>query len=368
MSDIKCEYCGKGFSSLFNLNKHKKTAGYCLEIQKNQFKVAVDIGLHICEYCEQEFTTKSNYQTHLGVCKAKKESDRIAELNNLKIELNQYKAKNEMQAFQLVTQEKDLVTYRLLCEEKDRQLVKYEHEIECIKMEKNEEIECAKMEKNEEIERIKMEKNEEIEHLKQQIREKDEHIQNTPHTTIYQTNNNNSKYEFNFQAVFDKLPPFTDENIKERVGSILPRNLIEANDYNLLLNFCSNFGRKIADMVILTDKSRGLIFIKNKDGEKEKHQVKGFINKCLVIGHPECMRLFNSTRNVLEQFSVRGDIMPEDEAKCYGDMTILREYLTTSTLDKTVKTISNILTDNCTYISKLLPGTVEYKMIEEITE
>jgi len=186
------------------LNKHKKTAGYCLEIQKKQFKVAVDIESHICEYCEQEFTTKSNYQTHLGVCKAKKESDRMAELNNLKIELNQYKAKDEMQ-------EKDLVMYKVLCEEKDRQLVKYEHEIERIKVEKNDEIERIKMDKYEEIERIKMEKNDEIEQLKQQIREKDEHIRNTPHTTIYQTNNNNSKYEFKFQAVFDKLPPFTDE-------------------------------------------------------------------------------------------------------------------------------------------------------------
>jgi len=148
----------------------------------------------------------------------------------------------------------------------------------------------------------------------------------------------------------------------------LPRNLIESNDYNVILNFCSNFGRKLADMVILTDKSRGLIFIKNKDGEKEKHQVKGFVNKCLVLSYPECLQLFTLTRNLLESYSIRDSIMPEDEARCYGDLTILREYLNTQTLDKTIRMISSVVTENCVYVSKLLPGSVEQKMIEEVTE
>ncbi len=336
MTDVKCEYCSKSFSNIYNLNKHKKTAVYCIEIQKNTFKLEPTVTIHICEYCDQEFTTKCNYIAHIGVCKVKKENDLLFELNRTKEELSRIKKEHDLQSMQILQVNKDLELLRTLYDEKEKQFQKYENE-----------------------------KEEEIKQLKEQIREKDEYIQNTPHTTIYQTNNN-SKYEFNFQAVFDKLAPFTEENVKERVLSILPRHLIEGNNYNLLLNFCSNFGRKMADMAILTDKSRGLIFIKNKDGEREKHQVKGFVNKCLIIGQPECIKLFNSTRNLIEMYGLREEIMPEDEAKCFGDLTILREYLTTKTLDKTVKTISGVLTDNCSYISKLPPGTIEQKMIEEL--
>ncbi len=336
MSGFICEYCKKTFSSAYNLNIHKKTAKYCLDIQKNAFNIQTPMcEQYVCDYCNLQFNIKANYNNHLLKCKEKKEYDQITQEEKYKREIEGYK--REIEGYK----QKD-IHYK--------------------------EIEVENVFYKKEIDRIRQEKNEEIRQLKEQIKEKDQYIQNTPHTTIYQTNNNNSKYEFNFQAVFDKLPSFTEENVKERVLSILPRHLIEANDYNLILNFCSNFGRKMADMAILTDKSRGLIFIKNKDGEKEKHQVKGFVNKCLDIGHPECINLFNSTRNLVEIYGIRNEIMPEDEARCFGDLTILREYLTTKTLDKTVRTISGVLTDNCSYVSKLLPGSVEHKMIEEIDD
>lgn len=339
MSDITCEYCGKRFSSVYSLGKHKKTAGYCIEIQRTQFHLEPEVNTYTCEYCGTISTTKGNHAAHLGFRKVKKEREHVLEFNKMKEELDNLRKQYELQTIQLVQREKDVETLRLLAYEKEK------HLILCI-----------------------AEKNEEIRQLKEQIHSKDVYIQQTPHTTIYQTNNTNNKYEFNFQTVFDKLSPFTDENVKERVGSILPRNLIESNNYNVILNFCSNFGRKLADMVVLTDKSRGLIFIKNKDGEKEKHQVKGFVNKCLVLSYPECLQLFTLTRNLLESYSIRDSIMPEDEARCYGDLTILREYLNTQTLDKTIRMISSIVTENCVYVSKLLPGSVEQKMIEEVTE
>lgn len=279
-----CEYCNKKFSTLFNLSKHKKTATYCIEIQKTKFNKDVSVLSFICDHCSLSFNNKYSHQAHLNVCKVKKENERIIQL------------------------EKEL-----------------------------------------------QEKNTEIADLKQQIREKDLYIQNTPRiTNIYQ----NTTYEINFQTVFEKLIPFTEENIKQRILSILPRHLIEYNNYNLVLNFCSNFARKITDMVILTDKARGLVFIKNKDGEREKHQVKGFISRCLVSSKEECIQLLNSTRSLLEIYSVREEILPEDEAKCYGDMILLREYFRSETMDKTIKLISSLLTDNCVYITKNVPQTI----------
>ena len=203
MSDIKCEYCGKGFSSVYSLGKHKKTASYCIEIQRTQFNLEPEVNTYTCEYCGTVSTTKGNHAAHLGFCKVKKEREHALEFNRMKDELDNLRKQYDLQTIQLVQREKDIETLRLLADEKEKQIT---------------------------------EKNEEIRQLKEQIHSKDIYIQQTPHTTIYQTNNTNHKYEFNFQTVFDKLSPFTDENVKERVGSILPRNLIESNDYNVILN------------------------------------------------------------------------------------------------------------------------------------
>lgn len=263
--EYMCNYCGKTFSNSYNLTKHKKTAGYCIEIQKSRFNIVPNIETYECNHCNQLFTIKSNYHSHLDVCKVKKEYE-ITQLR------------------------------------------------------------------------------EELEILKQKYREKEEEVQYL--RSIYMPSSTT------LQTLFDKLIPFTEENIKERIQTISPKHLIESNNYNLSLNFSSNMGRKLSDMVLLTDKARGLVFIKNKNGEKEKHQIKGLIGKCFLIGQQECIELFNRTRNLLELYSIRDMIMPEDEARCYGDLTILREYLTAKTLDKTIKMISTVITDNCAYISK----------------
>ncbi len=346
--EYKCEYCGKCFSTLYNLSKHKKTANYCIEIQKRRFSIEPTIEEYICEYCIQSFTVKSNYQTHLTVCKVKKEREQTAEIEILKHDTHRLQGEVDRLS-------KECASYVSTINSQLIEINVYKKELEL----------TQKMyeEKNEEIHKVR----EEVNYLREQLREKDEHIRTHPSVTnIYQTNNTNTKYEINFQEVFNKLVPFTEENVKQRVLNILPRHLIEYNDYNLTLNFCSNYARNLSDMVILTDKARGLVFIKNIDGEKEKHQIRGFIAKCLHMSKGECIQVLNSTRNLLEQFSLQNEIMPEDEARCYGDMTILREYIHSETMDKTVRTISNIVTNHCTYVTKLNHPVNEQKMIEVV--
>ena len=58
----KCEHCEKTFSSLSNLNHHKKTAKFCLEKQNfiiEEFK---------CKGCLKIFTTCSSLERHNQSC------------------------------------------------------------------------------------------------------------------------------------------------------------------------------------------------------------------------------------------------------------------------------------------------------------
>ena len=65
---MNCEFCNKQFSNLGNLNYHKKTAKYCLNLRDEKFKKSQG---NKCEYCNNEFTRKSNLINHYLSCKEK---------------------------------------------------------------------------------------------------------------------------------------------------------------------------------------------------------------------------------------------------------------------------------------------------------
>jgi DNA-directed RNA polymerase subunit RPC12/RpoP len=68
-NEVKCEYCDKVFSTLSNLNYHKKTAKFCISIQQNKKTE------YKCEHCNKEFSEKRYLNQHNLRCKSKKESD-----------------------------------------------------------------------------------------------------------------------------------------------------------------------------------------------------------------------------------------------------------------------------------------------------
>ena len=60
---MNCNFCNKTFKTLSSLNKHKNTAKYCLNIQKNN--------LNLKEYkclCEEIFFSENNLQKHKNNC------------------------------------------------------------------------------------------------------------------------------------------------------------------------------------------------------------------------------------------------------------------------------------------------------------
>jgi len=60
----QCEHCNTTFKTLGNLNKHKKSARYCLSKQPQT--ITKDI---VCEYCKKTFTRTDNLTRHLKLCK-----------------------------------------------------------------------------------------------------------------------------------------------------------------------------------------------------------------------------------------------------------------------------------------------------------
>ena len=111
MSEYICNFCNKKFWNKYNLDKHKKTAKYCLELQKkdisNDFKDNATSNIvsssslnniYKCNYCNKEYLRKDNLNTHIFKCKIriKNESKNKEEeyINNIKL-IEQYKTKYE---------------------------------------------------------------------------------------------------------------------------------------------------------------------------------------------------------------------------------------------------------------------------------
>jgi hypothetical protein len=63
MADNICEFCGKSFSTDYNLKVHMKSAKYCLAQRNEEPSI-----IFSCKYCDFQFTKKSNLNTHLKSC------------------------------------------------------------------------------------------------------------------------------------------------------------------------------------------------------------------------------------------------------------------------------------------------------------
>jgi hypothetical protein len=90
MTDI-CEFCGKSFSNIYNLNIHTKSAKYCLA-QRNE-KPSIT---YPCKYCDSQFTKKSTLNNHLKSCVAlKAELSTVIEKKDADMEIEKRDKENK---------------------------------------------------------------------------------------------------------------------------------------------------------------------------------------------------------------------------------------------------------------------------------
>jgi len=88
MIKMECEFCNKNFSSKSNLKTHQIKAKFCLKLQN----ITPD-SMFKCSICEKGFNVKSSYDRHQSICKSNN-SKLIDEIEELKKSLLSQKIEN----------------------------------------------------------------------------------------------------------------------------------------------------------------------------------------------------------------------------------------------------------------------------------
>lgn len=278
-----CNVCNKQFSTLSNLNYHKKTAKYCLEMQttiKN-----TDVDFFTCDYCNKEFTVKSNFTFHLGICKVKKEQD------------EELKRRSEY----------------------ENKLKLKEQEICFLKENAEREIRIVKENAEKEIRTVRESSEKEIFFLRERVKELTDKLIDRP-TVINNTSNTNTTtnidnsikttYNIQFKKLLDELIPYTTENVKSCMQKINYRDLIDGFHNSSIGDlFKAQMANSLKELVFCTDKARGSLVTKLEDGSPHRVSSSSFIldvlNKCTkeTADIAKNTRQFISNRYIGEEFS-----------------------------------------------------------------
>ena len=137
---MNCEHCNKTYKSLSSLNQHKKTAKFCLKIQKGNENIQLN---HKCDFCNKDFSTKQHLITHVETCKEKEKIDIQNQIDTIlkqkEDEFEEYKTQKEDE-FNTILKQKDSIIkmYEIKVEEdlviktelrKENDTLKAKHEI-----------------------------------------------------------------------------------------------------------------------------------------------------------------------------------------------------------------------------------------------
>ena len=283
----RCNFCNKTFKTSSNLNYHKKTVKYCLDIQ-NKKDILVEEKKYECSICNKKFNRTHHLDTHFLKCKEKTDL-RLNKDENIKLKTLNDEYKKQLYEKNLLSErQKNELDY------KDNLIEKYKKELEQqdTKYKKELEKQDAKYKKELEQQEIKYEKK--IEELDKRyieriitlekeiisIHEKymdkiNVNIQNI--TNNNPTNNNNSTVVNNRNKLIQNIQPITnkclqDQNLKMSIDDIKNHAVSLADFYHNSI---------LKDKLLITDKSRNVLLYKDEFGNINRDE--GGIKLCNMI-------------------------------------------------------------------------------------
>ena len=305
----KCDFCNKNFTTVSSLNLHKRTAKYCLILQKKNIEEEEyekkEVSTFECEFCNKEFNFKHVLLTHYKSCKEKKDtSQKYNEILFLK--------------------------ERIVNLEKEKLSMEFE-------------IKNLNILLEQEKEKVKEEK-EKVKEEKQRVNEL--FNKSKGNTTNNIQTNINTKCKDNFDELFEKLPKFTQENLINSFKEVLNEDIfLDGID-----SFTKVINRYLGDYGIVSDFSRHKIVIKDKDG----NQVNTISPKVFI---DSINNIEEITKEVLAKSREKVDTFAILDQDVYiNNLYPIKELILSceneQTSDKNIMKYGKKLTDNCQVVTR----------------
>jgi hypothetical protein len=314
-----CIYCKKEFSTLSNLKFHKKSAKFCLELQKNVLKsdntqIISNISnekIIKCEFCDKTFTQKCMLKTHSLNCKVKKEQT----VDELKEENAKLKEQNLIFTIHL---------------EKEKETVK-------------------KLE-----ETIKKLEEENIDYKNRLI--------DRPSTVYNNSQQHINNYNIQYNKMFNDLIPMTDDYLKSKIKELITpssliyvHNLDNANSNIIDYNFACSLVNILKNNVFFTDIARGKLVYKDENETKMATMAESFILDCITRSKTECL---NICKVAIETVRAReNEFTDKDYGQCIMGLGQLSDCIKAGKPHAIVTEIANKLSKH----SKNIPSVKEFK-------
>jgi hypothetical protein len=242
-----CQFCNNSFSNKYNLDKHLKSAKFCIKIQQERNYVNNSIEEFECNLCNKKYVNKVILTQHLTLCKEKSNKNKLESENIEKEQIIQdLKLENTILKEKLYLELKNIETINLLTEENAKLKSIIEDSITGNIIKLREEVAELRVYKSlYEEQEIKLEKSQRS-------------YENLATKAIDKAGNNNKIYN----KFIQNLIPLTDDHLKEQAKNLELKHVIDGPDS--LAVFAKQNALK--DRVICTDVTRRNFIFKDENG------------------------------------------------------------------------------------------------------
>jgi hypothetical protein len=315
---VICEFCNKEFCKKSVLNLHQKSASYCLEIQKknNLLDIQVETKKLNCEHCNKEFSSTRYLNQHVLKCKKK-----IAKKNNEDKE-NIENMKKEYLEMKIYSKVKDETINKL---QKDYEKIKKDYE----KLKK----ELSKVQK---------------ELSKEQASKSTTNIY-TNKIVDKEITTNTSYNQVQYNQMCDKILPLTEANIKHEINKMPVTFVYQYDHKNIETSFYKNLTNIFKNFIFCIDKKLKLIIYKDNDDKAKTIDINEFINIGIKLGIKDIQHILDLVEKYYNNKLDNYTINEETHDTILESLTRIRDFITNSNID-----FNNIENDHL----KELPGMV----------